>query len=197
MTATDLDPPAPSPPILLVRDAGPGDLATIIEFNARLAFETEGKLLERTVLACGVEKALADPDRLRYWLVETREEAGVVAVGQAAVSREWSDWRDGWVWWFQSVYVRREYRRRGAFRSLHRRIKDHARAAPDVIGLRLYVENANERARRTYHALGFTTGGYHVYEDLWPDRFQASASHEGSALDRPDTDNPLKRTHDR
>ena len=26
-------------------------------------------------------------------------------VGQAAVTREWSDWRDGWVWWLQSVYV--------------------------------------------------------------------------------------------
>jgi len=166
---TSSDPPPPFAPSLLVRDAHPGDHAAIVEFNARLAAETEGKQLDRSVLARGVELALADPDRLRYWLAETRQ--GGLVVGQAAVSREWSDWRNGWVWWFQSVYVHPDYRRRGVFRILHQQIRTRARAAPDVIGLRLYVETANDHARRTYQALGFTPGGYHVYEDLWPERF--------------------------
>jgi GNAT superfamily N-acetyltransferase len=175
---TPVDPPTPTPtspsppgtPSLIVRDARPGDHATIVEFNARLAAETEGKQLDRTVLARGVARALADPDRLRYWLAETRAEGTVV--GQAAISREWSDWRDGWVWWFQSVYVHQDHRRRGVFRSLHHQIRSQARAAPDVIGLRLYVESANGRAQQTYQALGLEPGGYHVYEELWTERFR-------------------------
>ncbi|MEA2630760.1 MAG: hypothetical protein QOE66_979, partial [Chloroflexota bacterium] len=64
------DPLPPFADSLLVRDAHPGDHATIVEFNARLAAETEGKQLDRTVLARGVTRALADPDRLRYRLAE-------------------------------------------------------------------------------------------------------------------------------
>jgi GNAT superfamily N-acetyltransferase len=121
------------------------------------------------VLARGVARALGEPDRLRYWVAETRddEQSAARIVGQAAITREWSDWRDGWVWWFQSVYVHPDYRRRGVFHALHREIEREARALPDVVGLRLYVENRNERAQRTYKAMGLKPGGYHVYELLW------------------------------
>ena len=80
----------------------------------------------RAVLARGVAAALADPDRLRYWVAEDRERAAVV--GQAAITREWSDWRNGWIWWFQSVYVHPDHRGRGVFRALHAHIRDAARA---------------------------------------------------------------------
>jgi GNAT superfamily N-acetyltransferase len=88
-------------------------------------------------------------------------------VGQAAITREWSDWRDGWLWWLQSVYVEADYRNRGVFRSLYATIRAEARSAADVIGIRLYVESGNARAQATYRALGFVPGGYDVYEDLW------------------------------
>ncbi len=154
----------------VVRDADARDHGVIVEFNLRLAIETEGKQLDPTVLARGVARALADPAGLRYWVAETRPAEGGpegTVVGQAAVTREWSDWRDGWLWWFQSVYVHPDHRRRGVFRALHRQITSAARATGDVIGLRLYVEKANERAQRTYQSLGFRPGGYDVYEDLW------------------------------
>jgi GNAT superfamily N-acetyltransferase len=155
-----------SPPPL-VRDARPEDRDAIVELNARLALETEHKVLDPCVLARGVALALAEPDRLRYWVAE----ADGRVVGQAAISREWSDWRNGWLWWFQSVYVRAEARGLGVFRALHRHIRAAALAEPDVIGLRLYVEDENTRAQQTYRALGLVPGGYHVYEELWPDRF--------------------------
>jgi GNAT superfamily N-acetyltransferase len=171
LSATDPDQPLhpTSAPGLHVRDARPDDHAIIVEFNARLADETEAKQLDLKILARGVALALADPDRLRYWLAEARD--GGAIVGQAAISREWSDWRNGWVWWFQSVYVRPDHRKHGVFRALHRQIRDQALADPEVIGLRLYVEAGNDRARRTYETLGFTPGGYQVYEELWPERF--------------------------
>ena len=154
------------PPEPIVRWARPEDVGVLVDFNARLAEETEGKALDRATLARGVGRALADPDRLRYWVAEV---AGRV-VGQAAASREWSDWRDGWIWWLQSVYVAPDVRARGVFRALYGRIRERARATPDVIGLRLYVEEGNAPAQRTYQALGMTPGGYRVFEEIWTDR---------------------------
>ena len=150
-----------------VRAADRADLDAIVVFNVALAAETESKTLDPIVLARGVLAALGDPDRLRYWVAETP--AGVV--GQAAVTREWSDWRAGWVWWFQSVYVHADARRTGVFRALYRQVREEARAAGDVVGLRLYVEHANDRAKRTYQSLGMNPGGYDVFEEIWPERF--------------------------
>jgi GNAT superfamily N-acetyltransferase len=148
-----------------IRPADSADLTAIVEFNRRLALETESKVLDPAILESGVACALSDPDRLRYWVAELDGEAGTV--GQAAVTREWSDWRRGWIWWLQSVYIAAPYRGRGVFRALYHHIRDDARSRPDVIGLRLYVEDSNVSAHKTYHALGMRPGGYSVYEDLW------------------------------
>ena len=156
----------------IIRGARPEDAETLVDFNARLAAETEHKSLDLGVLTRGVGKALADPDRLRYWVAEIDGRL----VGQAAATREWSDWRDGWLWWLQSVYVHPDFRSRGVFRALHRRIRDEARVNPDVIGLRLYVEDANESAQRTYRALGMVPGGYQVFEEIWPRRVEEGDS---------------------
>ncbi len=153
-----------------VREATPADLDTIIEFNARLAHETEGKTLPRRTLTRGVSAALNDRNLLSYWVVEATDPANsepAFVVGQAAVTREWSDWRAGWIWWFQSVYVHPNYRSQGAFRLVYSHVRTLAKATKDVIGLRLYVEVANEQAQRVYQALGMKPGGYDVYEDLW------------------------------
>jgi ribosomal protein S18 acetylase RimI-like enzyme len=151
--------PAPT-----VREARPEDLDAIVDFNARLALESEHKILDRAILARGVVAALADRDRLRYWVAE--DESGSV-VGQAAITREWSDWRAGWIWWFQSVYVHPDHRGQGTFRALHNEIRSAARADSEVIGLRLYVEVSNDRAQRVYQSLGMKPGGYDVYEEMW------------------------------
>ncbi len=150
---------------VIVRDAQLHDLAAIVEFNARLALETEHKTLDREVLTRGVSRALAEPGRLRYWVAADSEAAQVV--GQVGSTREWSDWRDGWVWWLQSVYVEASSRGQGVFRALHGHVRNLARSDPNVIGLRLYVETSNHRAQDAYRALGLATGGYDVYEEIW------------------------------
>jgi GNAT superfamily N-acetyltransferase len=153
----------------VIRDATLSDHAFVVECNIQLALETEGKVLDPSVIRVGALAALRDPERLRYWVAE--DPARNIRIGQAAITREWSDWRNGWVWWFQSVYVTPEARGQGVFRALHQHIRACALAAPDVIGLRLYVEHQNHRAQQTYEALGLKPGGYHVYEELWPDRY--------------------------
>ena len=163
----DLSTPQPSPlPWPRVRDASPGDLPVIVDFNARLARETEGKDLDPTVLDRGVRAALADPERrLRYWVAEL--EPGGPVVGQAAISAEWSDWRDGWLWWFQSVYVHPEAARQGGLPDPPR---PRARPRPRVRGRHRPAALRRGRQRAGTAGLpgpGDAPGGYHVYEELW------------------------------
>ena len=80
------------------------------------------------------------------------------------VTFEWSDWRNGWLWWIQSVYVRAESRRRGVFRTLYEHVYQAARREPDVIGFRLYVERNNRPAQQTYFRIGMEEAGYVVLQ---------------------------------
>ena len=145
---------------LSLRRAGPGDAAVIVEFNFRLALESEGKTLDRAVLAAGVAAGLADERKALYFLAEEDGEA----LGQVMLTTEWSDWRNGWVWWVQSVYVRQDARRRGVFRALYEHVHAQAQAGPGVVGLRLYVEQDNAAAQQTYQRLGMERTGYLVLE---------------------------------
>jgi GNAT superfamily N-acetyltransferase len=141
---------------IAIRPARPADSAVIIDFNARLAWETEEKRLDRAVLEAGVAEVLADPHKGFYTLAER----GGEVVGQVLVTFEWSDWRNGWYWWIQSVYVREDARRGGIFRALFDHLHAQATGDPKVIGLRLYLERSNDRARQTYTALGLAEEGY-------------------------------------
>ncbi len=156
------------PPTVCIRDAALADQPTIVEFSRRLALETEDKVLDPAILDAGVAQALADPDRLRFWVAEIGEPPRIV--GQAAITREWTDWRNGWLWWLQSVYVAQPDRGCGVFRALFQHIRNEAQADQQVIGLRLYVEDNNHAAMQTYRSLGMNPGGYSVYEVLWLER---------------------------
>ena len=145
---------------LVLRRAVPADAPVIVEYNRRLAEETEGKALDLRVLAAGVAAGLADPLKARYFVAE--EDSQVV--GQLMLTTEWSDWRNGWVWWIQSVYVRPDARRRGVFRALFEHVLAEARGEPDVVGLRLYVEQDNGSAQQTYARLGMDRTAYLVFE---------------------------------
>jgi len=143
-----------------IRPATPLDVDTVCEFNRLLAHETEGKALDLALLRPGVAAVLADAAKGRYYLAEVNGRV----VGQLAITFEWSDWRNGWFWWIQSVYVQHDARRTGVFRSLYAHVEAEARRAADVIGIRLYVEDENESAQRTYEKLGLEATTYRVRE---------------------------------
>jgi GNAT superfamily N-acetyltransferase len=145
-----------------IRFATPADEGVLVAFNSAIAWETEHKRLRPDVLTAGVRAVFADPKRGFYTVAV--DEAGDI-VGQMMVTYEWSDWRNGWFWWIQSVYVREDARRKGVFRELYRAIEQQAAADPGVIGLRLYVERENNRARATYTALGMSETTYGIMEE--------------------------------
>lgn len=157
-------PPKTDPsPLVVIRSARAEDCATIVDFNLRLAWESEHKRLDEPTLTRGVKRALAAPDQCRYFLAELEGQI----VGQTMITLELTDWRDGVLWWLQSVYVPEAFRGRGIFRAIFQHIEALARRTPDVRGLRLYVEQANHRAQRVYKQMGMRPGGYHVYELDW------------------------------
>ncbi len=152
---------------ITIRNAQPQDLSLIVDFNFILAEESEGKQLDRDVLTRGVGRALASPDMCRYFMAEVN---GQVA-GQTMITFELTDWRDGVLWWLQSVYVRPEFRKLGVFKALFQHIASLARSTAEVRGLRLYVEQGNSRAQRVYEQMGMQPGGYLVYEQDWSGAF--------------------------
>lgn len=144
-----------------VRLATPHDWATIVDFNCRLAEESEGKTLDRTHVEPGVQALLADPRKGRYFVAY--DDSGRL-VGQLMHTYEWSDWRNGDIWWLQSVYVHPDFRRAGVFRAMFTHLLQQAENDPGVVGLRLYVEEQNKKAHATYRNFGLEPGGYFVME---------------------------------
>lgn len=143
-----------------IRPAGPADAAVVCDFNLRLARETEGLQLDSERVLAGVSALLTDAGKGVYFLAEVE---GVIA-GQLMITYEWSDWRNGMIWWLQSVFVREEFRRSGVFRALFDHIVARARAESGVCGLRLYMHADNLRARQTYARLGMEQTRYEVFE---------------------------------
>lgn len=134
------------------------DQAEIVDMNCRLARETENKQLDQELIGRGVRAVLADSHKGRYFLACEAQQI----LGQTLVTWEYSDWRAGWFWWIQSVYVKQEFRGRGVFRSIFQTILESAKVQGDVIGVRLYVEKNNERARNIYTQLGLHLEPYEM-----------------------------------
>jgi GNAT superfamily N-acetyltransferase len=148
---------------ITVRDAMASDIDAIIQYNQRLATETEGKTLDPAVIAAGVRRGFASPQMCRYFIAEVD---GRIA-GTTMLTYELTDWRNGVIWWLQSVFIEPEHRRHGVFRAIYRHIESLARAHPDVRALRLYVHRDNARAMKTYESLGMEKAAYELYERDW------------------------------
>lgn len=148
---------------LVIRPATPRDCNIIVEFNLQLAMESEGHELDRQVLASGVAQALGHSDYCRYFVAEINGQV----IGQTMITYEWSDWNNGIIWWIQSVYIHPDCRRQGYFRRIFQWIADQARMDPAVIGLRLYVDQSNQKAMQTYESLGMYRLNYLMYETMF------------------------------
>ena len=150
---------------LTVRDARLSDAPTIVQFNVRLAAESEDVRLDAAVVTCGVDKLLRDASLGRYFVAEDASQEGRL-VGQVMVTYEWSDWRDGLFWWIQSVFVAEDARERRVFSTLHDHVRAEA-ARAGAIGLRLYVHDGNVRAHEVYRRRDMHDSGYRVLEELF------------------------------
>lgn len=144
-----------------VRMATPEDIEFILDSNVRMAAETEDRGLQPQILRRGIDYLLQHPAEGRYLVAEFDNHA----VGTLMLTFEWSDWRAGRFWWIQSVYVTREFRRKGVYRAMHQAVRELATKDPQACGLRLYVERENLTAQKTYQSIGMTETHYRLYEE--------------------------------
>jgi len=145
------------------------DAECIANFNQAMALETEAKQLNATTILDGVRRQLAD-ETLGFYLIA---EANGNAIGCLGITFEWSDWRCGFFWWIQSVYVDPAFRGRGAFSLLYAKVKELTDSHKEVIGIRLYAEKDNTRAIRTYLRLGMEETAYRILEEEFADSNKA------------------------
>lgn len=144
-----------------IRPATRNDSDALVGFNLAMALETEGKHLDRDVLSRGVEAVFGD-EKKGFYLVA--EDEGHV-VGSLMVTYEWSDWRNGWFWWIQSVYIPPEHRGRRIYSQLYSYLKQRAAEAGNVCGFRLYAETENHHAHEVYKKVGMEAPHYVMFEE--------------------------------
>ncbi|UJF21670.1 GNAT family N-acetyltransferase [Shewanella sp. OMA3-2] len=144
-----------------IRKGQLADLNALVNFNQAMAMETENLQLDNATLTRGVSGLLNNPERGFYLVAEIND----VIVGSLMVTFEWSDWRACQYYWIQSVYIRPENRRQGIYAKLYQAIKDMAAEKGDAASFRLYVEQENKPAQKTYEALGMEQSHYLMYEE--------------------------------
>ncbi|NLE35460.1 MAG: GNAT family N-acetyltransferase [Bacteroidales bacterium] len=147
--------------MITIRKAIPDDAPVIISFQQAMAMETEGMELQSDVITNGVTAVFSDPTKGQYYVAENPDRV----VASLMITYEWSDWRNANIWWFQSVYVIPEYRRKGIFRLMYDHVKKEGMEC-GIAGLRLYVESENVRAQKTYEAMGMNGSHYCTFEWL-------------------------------
>ena len=84
---------------LELREATSNDINKIVTYNCLMAKETEELLLDQPVVESGVESVINDTSKGQYWVAEYND----TVIGQLMVTYEWSDWRNGFMWWIQSA----------------------------------------------------------------------------------------------
>lgn len=135
------------------------DIEAITGFQIAMALESEGAVLDSERVHNGVTAVMEDGSKGTY--IVARIEGRPVA--SLMITREWSDWNNGWYWWIQSVYVMPEYRGQGIFRAMYTKVIELAKEQK-IAQVRLYVDRHNTNAQKVYQKLGMEECHYLMYE---------------------------------
>jgi ribosomal protein S18 acetylase RimI-like enzyme len=142
----------------LIREAEQSDLEALISFTLHEATETEGVSPDLAAVKHGVQAGLDGSAPSSYWVAEDSDGS---VVGSISVVTEWSNFRGGYYWWIQSLFIVPEHRGRGLVDYLLEFVATTARAA-GALDLRLYVLQSNQRAIAAYRRCGFDVAPYTI-----------------------------------
>lgn len=147
--------------MVIIRESIIADAPHILEFQIKMALETENLVLDKIVVNSGVKAVFKDKSKGIYYVAEIDGKV----VGSALTTFEWSDWRNGRVLWFQSVFIMKNHRGKGIFRKMYGYIKELVNHPDsDLKGIRLYVDKTNKSAQAVYNKLGMKNHHYELYE---------------------------------
>lgn len=142
--------------------AAPAAIHNIVDFQVKMALETENLALDPDTVKKGVKYILENPSAGYYLLAYANRKV----VASLMVLYEWSDWRNGNVLWIHSVYVVPEFRKQGIFRQMYAHLREKVEQEHSLKGLRLYVDSDNLTAKAVYEKLGMSSEHYDLYEWL-------------------------------
>ena len=145
---------------VIYRAAQDLDQNAIVTFQMAMALETENLKLDLGACTQGVRALFENPHRGKYYVAER----GDAVIGSILIIPEWSDWRNGEVWWIHSVYLIPEERGNKIFSSFYKFIQTLALSDKGIRGLRLYVDKTNLNAQAVYKKLGMSNHHYDLYE---------------------------------
>ena len=152
-----------------IRKATIKDADVLAANQVHMALESENIILDHQTVLVGTCAYLEDENRGTAYIAEIKGEVAASLL----VTREWSDWRNAWIWWIQSVYTVPKFRRMGIYKALYNHLQELVKKSEDVIGIRLYVARNNPRAIEPYRRLGMTDEHYTTFEWLRdPDTFK-------------------------
>lgn len=146
-----------------IRKATKQDAQYIVDCQIKMAHETENLILERVTVEKGVGHILMDSP-LGYYLLAEDDKKNLLGV--MMVLFEWSDWRNGKVFWIHSLYVKPDFRKQGIFKAFYAHLKNIVESSAEFKGIRLYVEKSNLNAQKAYQASGMTNEHYELFEWL-------------------------------
>ncbi len=136
------------------------NLEAIMDFQQKMAKETEGVDLNPEILSEGVQAVFKDEGKGIYYVVVDNNKV----IASLLTTYEWSDWRNACVLWIQSVYVLPQYRQKGVFNKMYQFLKSMVAKSDKYIGLRLYVDLTNTKAQKVYEKMGMNGAHYKMYE---------------------------------
>ncbi|MBL3654650.1 GNAT family N-acetyltransferase [Fulvivirga sediminis] len=143
-----------------IQRADTSHINIIIDYQKKMAWQTEELELDDDTLQKGVTAVFNDPTKGQYYVAIHNEEV----IGCLLVTPEWSEWRNGTVLWIQSVYVSKDFRKQGVFKQMYNYLKAQVIADEKLMGLRLYVEKTNLPAQKVYEAIGMNGDHYQFFE---------------------------------
>jgi len=147
---------------MIVRKATLTDIDSIVDFQIKMASETEGIELDKPTVKLGVSAVIDDNSKGQYYVAEINNKV----ISSLLTTFEWSDWRNGTILWIQSVYVLQEFRRKGVYRNMYAHIKNLVLENNNLNGIRLYADKSNLPAQKTYRTLGMSPDHYVTFEWL-------------------------------
>lgn len=146
--------------MLHCRKAHASDHETITRFQLAMALETEKLKLDPEICSRGVRAVFTDSHKGTYYVCERDGRV----LGSLLIIVEWSDWRNGTVWWIHSVYTLPDGRGAGVFKALYEHVKGLVNADEGLRGLRLFVDKSNSSAQVVYKKIGMTDEHYSLFE---------------------------------
>ncbi|EAY25130.1 GNAT family N-acetyltransferase [Microscilla marina] len=147
---------------IYIETASVQDAELLADLQCKMAWETEEYMLDRNTVLQGLQALFNDVSKGIYYKVTHNEQV----IGCMLNTFEWSEWRNGYVLWIQSLYIVPEFRAQGLFKLMYQYLQHKVKADNNLMGIRLYVDKTNVKASQVYKAIGMSDEHYTFFEWL-------------------------------